>query len=98
MRMRLCALLFTAIFVAAPVRAQQPPASPQADGEATGKGRTADPASSSQAPVTDAQAQGSDQAAGMPVSLDKIKEKLQQSAGVPPLKLDERPTFRVQIK
>jgi hypothetical protein len=88
--MRLCALLFTAILIATPARAQQPPASTAADAEGTDAGRTV-------AAPTDNTAQHTD-AVNLPVSLDKIKEALQQSAGVPPLKLDERPTFRVQIR
>ena len=94
MRMRLCALLFTAIVVAGPVRAQQPPASPPTDDQTADRGRTTDAADA----APGAQAQGTGQASALPVSLDKIKEKLQQSEGVPLLKLDERPTFRVQIR
>jgi hypothetical protein len=87
--MRLCALLFTAILVAAPLCAQQTPASTSADAQAVERGRT------EQAPAPDrSTADGN----ALPVSLDKIKEALQQSAGIPPLKIDESPTFRVQIR
>ena len=89
--MRLCALLFSAILVATPVRAQQPPASAPTDAQATEKGRT------DAAPQPAGSATG-DATLNLPVSLDKIKEKLQQSEGVPLLKIDERPTFRVQIR
>jgi hypothetical protein len=95
MRMRLCALLFTAIVVAAPVRAQQPPASPPTDGQTAADGGRTTGATDA---APGAQTQGTGQASALPVSLDKIKEKLQQSEGVPPLKLDERPTFRIQIR
>jgi len=91
MRMRLWALLFSAILVAAPVCAQQPPPSAAADGQGAGTGRTDDRSANG----------GGGSPAGqlnLPVSLDKIKEKLQQSDGVPLLKIDERPTFRLQIR
>jgi hypothetical protein len=88
--MRLCALLFTAILVAAPVRGQQTPASLPADAQGADKGRTADAAP----PENPTPAEQTN----LPVSLDKIKEALQQSQGAPLLKIDERPTFRVQIR
>src|SRR5262245_29910722 len=88
--MRLCALLFTAILVAAPVRGQQPPASSSPDAQAAEQERIAAPQ-----PVSPTQAT---EPANLPVSLEKIKEALQQSPGVPMLKIDERPTFRVQIR
>lgn len=87
-RMRPCALLFTAILMAAPAGAAQTPASPAADAQNATKGQPADKAKAETAGAKD----------NLPVSLDKIKEALQQSEGVPPLKLDERPTFRVQIR
>src|SRR5436853_4646381 len=90
-RMRLCALLFSAILVATPVRAQQPPASAPADDQRTEKGRTDDAAQPAGSSVADPRL-------NLPVSLDRIKEKLQQAEGVPVLKIDERPTFRVQIR
>lgn len=66
--MRLTALLFTAILVAAPARAQGTEAS-----------------------------SGQDSGSRLPVSLDKIKEGLQQAPALSFRTLDERPTFRVQI-
>ncbi|HJZ77298.1 MAG TPA: hypothetical protein VKE51_36450 [Vicinamibacterales bacterium] len=89
--MRLCALLFTAILVAAPVRGQQPPASPPADAQGAGQG----PAAAAPQAESTAQETGS---GNLPVSLDKIKEALQQSPAMPALKIDERPTFRIQIQ
>jgi len=89
--MRLCAVLFTAILVAAPVRGQQPPASSSADAHAADQARTA------AAPQSVSPTQAAEPS-NLPVSLDKIKEALQQSPGVPMLKIDERPTFRVQIR
>jgi hypothetical protein len=90
--MRLCALLFSAILFATPGWAQQPPASAPTDAQHTGKGRSDD---SAQPAGSAAEA---DTTLNLPVSLDKIKDKLQQSEGVPLLKIDERPTFRVQIR
>jgi hypothetical protein len=90
-RMRLCALLFSAILFATPASAQQPPASAAADAQHTEKGRTdvsAEPGGSPAEGTT----------LNLPVSLDRIKDKLQQSEGVPVLKIDERPTFRIQIR
>jgi len=83
--MRLSALLFMAISLAAPARAQQTPASAPADTEQTEQGHARE------APVKS-------QELNLPVSLDKIKEALRQSPPVPMLKIDERPTFRVQIR
>jgi len=90
--MRLCALLFSAILLATPAWAQQPPASAPTDAQHAGTGRTGDSAQ----PAGSAAA--ADTTLNLPVSLDKIKDKLQQSEGVPVLKIDERPTFRVQIR
>jgi len=90
--MRLCALLFSAILVATPGWAQQPPASAPTDAQHTENGRTDDATQSAGSSA------GADTTLNLPVSLDKIKDKLQQSEGVPVLKIDERPTFRVQIR
>lgn len=87
--MRLCALLFTATLAASPAPAQpaaSPPVSPAEE-----------PASAGQ--DTDA-AKGEPQPApelNLPVSLDKIREGLQQKPGLSLRAIDERPTFRVQI-
>jgi hypothetical protein len=77
-----------AILLAAPARAQQPPASAGADTPPADEGRTQEPAKD----------HTKDQDLNLPVSLDKIKGALQQSPGVPLLKIDEHPTFRVQIR
>jgi hypothetical protein len=83
--MRLIALLFTATLVAAPAWAQQTAASPAQDGKTQDQGRTADQATP-------------DQELNLPVSLDKIKEALQQPPTISLRTLDERPTFYVQIR
>jgi hypothetical protein len=83
--MRLIALLFTATLVAAPARAQQTPASPPQDAKTPEPGRTSD------------QPAG-DQELNLPVSLDKIKEALQQPPTLSLRTIDERPTFYVQIR
>jgi len=88
--MRLCALLFTAFLVTAPVRAQQTGPSTAADGDRAEKDQ---PTDQSKPEKTAPPSVNLD----LPVSLDKIKGALEQSSGVPPLKIDERPTFRVQI-
>ena len=83
--MRLAALLVTAILTAGPALARQ--------------GQTAKPVGST-SPAKDVQPPD-DQASNLPVSLDRIREALQQPA-VEPLKalrgLDERPLFRVEIR
>lgn len=82
--MRLLALLFTAVFVATPLRAQQPPASTQPD-----------PASVPQDAARDKEAKNRE--LNLPVSLDKIRQGLQQPVGVSLRSVDERPIFRLQI-
>src|SRR5437867_707305 len=84
-RMRLSALLVTAIGLATPALAQQTQASPPA--------QTASPRQDAQA------ADANKHAADLPVSLDRIREALQQPAAEP-LKiraLDEKPQFRVEV-
>lgn len=88
--MRLLAVLFTAILAASSVGAQQTPASspaetssPSQDGT---KDRTKDPATKDQGPT-------------LPVSVAKIREALETTPPTLSLRtLDERPTFRVQIR
>ena len=84
--MRLSALLFMAIALAAPAHAQQAPSSAPADSPRADQGQAAP------------QKQADGQALHLPVSLDKIKEALQNAPSTPLLKIDERPTFRVQIR
>jgi hypothetical protein len=78
--MRLCALLFTAICLAGPARAQQAQPSSSAKNTEDTKGTT-----DTKEPLN------------LPVSVDKIKEALQQPPAISLRTLDERPTFRVQI-
>jgi hypothetical protein len=79
--MRLLALLFTAVLMAAPARAQQPPAAPVPDeASRAGDGKPAN-----------------DRESNLPVSLDKIREGLQQTPGIALRTIDERPIFKVQI-
>ena len=83
--MRLCALLFMAIVAAAPARAQQTAASAPAD---TTRAATGQPQpGKATAPELN-----------LPVSLDKIKDALENAPAVPRLKIDQEPTFRVQIR
>jgi len=83
--MRLTLLVLTAALMAAPARAQQPPASAPPD---TSPGQTA--------PREDT---AGDSDHSLPVSLNKIREALQQPPSPFSLRtLDERPTFRVQIQ
>jgi hypothetical protein len=80
--MRLAALLVTAIFSAAPALAQQAPASTPANATS---------------PPKDAHA-ADGQASNLPVSLDKIRQALEQPPVEPLRGLDERPLFRVEIR
>ena len=87
--MRLCALLFTATLAASPAQAQpaaSPPVSPA--GEPPSAGQDTNGSSADGQPATEL---------NLPVSLDKIREGLQQKPGLSLRALDERPTFRVQI-
>jgi len=86
--MRLIALLFTAFLAVPPASAQEPPASPAQPPASAAKDTT--PAAQAAKPLNA-------QAANLPVSLDKIKEALQQPPGLSLRSLDETPTFRVQI-
>jgi hypothetical protein len=84
--MRLIVLLFTAILTASTVWAQVPQTSLTSSSSSVQKDGTKDTAPEDQGP-------------SLPVSIDKIREALQQPA--PPLSLrtlDERPTFRIQIQ
>src|SRR5689334_1903939 len=83
--MRLLSLLFTAILVAAPAHGQQAPASPAQDAAP---------------PPQDAAAASARDAAplNLPVSVSKIKDALEQKPLISLSTIDERPTFRVQIR
>ena len=80
--MRLAALLVTAICTAAPALAQQ--AKPSTPANAT-------------SPPKDAGA-ADEQTSTLPVSLDKIRQALEQPPVEPLRGLDERPLFRVEIR
>ena len=80
--MRLSALLVTAILTSAPVSAQQAPPSTPANVAS---------------PAKDAAA-ADDQTSKLPVSLDKIRQALEQPPVEPLRGLDERPLFRVEIR
>lgn len=85
--MRLPALLFTAILVASPSLGQQ--ASPSAIQESSSVGQDKKDTKND----NDAK----DRELNLPVSLDKIREGLQQTPTLSLRTLDERPIFRMQI-
>jgi len=90
--MRLIALLFTAILIATPALAQPAPSPPVSPAE--------EPASATQdTPKKDAKNAGdaTGRELNLPVSLDKIREALQQTPTMSLRAIDERPTFKVQI-
>ena len=80
--MRLMALVFTAILTAAPARAQQAPASTVQDAETRDQDKEQD---------------AKPQPLNLPVSLDRIKEQLQQTPALQIHTPDEQAMFRVQI-
>jgi ribosomal protein L12E/L44/L45/RPP1/RPP2 len=87
--MRLLALLFAATLAATPALAQPAPVStaqePSSGAEDTSRTDTKD--------AEDAK----NRELNLPVSLDKIRDGLQQKPGLSLRTIDERPTFRVQI-
>jgi hypothetical protein len=85
--MRLSALLFTAILTASPCAAQQTPASAAPDSASIGQDKA------HTKPDNDAKTRDST----LPVSIEKIKQRLQQTPAISLRTLDERPTFRLQI-
>jgi hypothetical protein len=86
--MRLISLLFTAMLVATPALAQQAAASSSADSSQRTTG--------DQPRIENQEPSANDQPT-LPVSLQKIKEGLEQTPTLSFRTLDERPTFRVQI-
>ena len=82
----LTALLFTAILTAAPARAQTPAASSVPEQSSAQQDAVTKPAPADPAQLT------------LPVSVDKIREALEQTPVVSLRTLDERPTFRVMIR
>jgi hypothetical protein len=88
--MRLCALLFTAICLASPAIAQQArPSSSVKDAKSTEDTKDTKDAK---------ELQESKEPLNLPVSVDKIREALQQTPTLSLLTIDERPTFRMQIR
>jgi hypothetical protein len=85
--MRLPALLFTAILVASPSLAQQVPSSAIQESASAGQDKQ----------DTKNDKDTKDRELNLPVSLDKIREGLQQTPALSLRTLDERPIFRIQI-
>jgi hypothetical protein len=92
MTMGLPTLLFTAILIASPSQAQSPP--PSASQEASSAAQDKDKKDKKDA-TTDKDAKARE--SQLPVSLDKIREALQQTPALSLRSLDERPTFRLQV-
>lgn len=87
--MRLSCLLFTAILIATPARAQQVTLSSNPEPAQANASRTeTQPSPNSQV---------SSEPLNLPVSLEKIKEGLEQKPALTFRTIDERPTFRIQI-
>jgi hypothetical protein len=84
--MRLPALLFTAILAASPAAAQQTASSAARDSSSAAQDTA--PASTDQGA----------KASTLPVSLEKIKQGLEQTPAISLRALDERPTFRLQVR
>ena len=94
--MRLCALLFTAICLASPAVAQQAqPSSSVQNPKRTEDTKEAKDARDSQDAKDPEEPQ---QPSKLPVSVDKIREALQQTPALSLRTIDERPTFRMQIR
>jgi ribosomal protein L12E/L44/L45/RPP1/RPP2 len=89
--MRLPVLLVTAILVASPSLAQPPP--PSAIQESASAGQDKVGQDKKDTKNKDAK----DRELNLPVSLDKIRDGMQQPPRLSLRTLDERPTFRVQI-
>lgn len=105
--MRLILLAVTAALMASPAKAQQPSASAPADTRAgqsdsredTRKLQVGSQKAEVQSQKSEVGGQKSEAGDGLPVSIEKIKEALQQPPSPFSLRtLDERPTFRVQIQ
>jgi len=85
--MRLSALLFTAILTASPCAAQPTPASAAPDSPSAGQDKA----------ETKNDQDAKNPESTLPVSIEKIKQRLQQTPAISLRTLDERPTFRLQI-
>ncbi len=88
--MPLLALLFTAMFAASPAGAQQAPASCAAEASSPAQDRTSDERTKDQ--------RTTDQGPRLPVSIAKIREALATTPLLSLRTIDERPTFRIQIR
>ena len=86
--MRLSALLFTAILTASPCAAQQTPPSAAPDSSSAGEDKA----------QTNNEKDAKDPESTLPVSIEKIRQRLQQTPAISLRNLDERPTFRLQIQ
>jgi hypothetical protein len=89
--MRLPVLLVTAILVASPSLAQPPPPSAIQESASAGLDKVGQDKKDTK------DKDGKDRELNLPVSLDKIRDGLQQPPRLSLRTLDERPTFRVQI-
>jgi hypothetical protein len=91
--MRLITLLFTATVAVSPAWAQQAPPSPAPDLPYVPQDKRTSQQDAAATQPND------EEAIHLPVSIDKIKEALQQPTPTLSLRtLDERPTFRIQIQ
>lgn len=91
--MRLITLLVTAILTATLSQAQPPGASPAAESSSTPQGATENPEAATANPAA-----VSGKPEGLPVSLDRIRGALQTAPNMSLRAVDERPTFRMQIR
>ena len=85
--MRLPPLLFTAILIASPSAARQAPPSAAPDSSSAGQDKAQTKSDKDAKPPEST----------LPVSLEKIKQGLQQTPALSLRGVDERPTFRLQI-
>ena len=81
--MRLSALLFTAILTASPCAAQPTPASAAPDSPSAGQDKA----------ETKNDQDAKNPESTLPFSIEKIKQRLQQTPAISLRTLDERPTF-----
>lgn len=86
-------LLVTAILTAASAQAQPPVASSATESSSAAQDATQNPEPGTRNPEPDTRSPEP-----LPVSLDRIREALQTTPTVSLRALDERPTFRVQIR
>jgi hypothetical protein len=98
MDMRLFALIVTAILTTASAHAQPPVASSAAESPSATQDATQVPGDANREPDTPNREPGTGSPEAVPFSLDRIREALQTTPVVSLRTLDERPTFRVQIR